>query len=139
MRNFLYADRLTDGVGQGDHVAADLGNRVREARVANGFGLRELAKRVAISPTHLSDIENDRRVPSEGLLRALAETLHLDFDDLMVMAGKVYSATEQYVRQVPEAVTLFRKVSEHNLSPEELRTLEAQAERLARRRRTKKT
>ena len=107
--------------------------------MAKGFGLRELAKRVAISPTHLSDVENNRRVPSEGLLRALAETLDLDFDGLMVMARKVYSTTEQYVRQVPEAVTLFRKVSEHNLSPDELRKLEAQAERLARRRNTKKT
>lgn len=107
--------------------------------MAAGFGLRELAKRLAISPTHLSDVENNRRAPSEELLRALAETLKLDFDDLMVMAGRVYSTTEQYVRQVPEAVTLFRKVSEHNLSAKELQMLEAQAERLARRRDTKKT
>ena len=113
-------------------MARTLGARIREARVAKDFGLRELAKKLDISPTHLSDIENSRRVPSEDLLKALAKHLNLDFDELMVLAGKVYSVTERYVAKVPQAVTLFRKVSEHKLSPEDLKKQEVQAERLAR-------
>ena len=115
-------------------MTADLGNRIRESRVARHLGLRELAKKVHISPTHLSDIENHRRAPSEDLLKLLAENLSLDFHDLMLLAGKVYSTTQQYVRQVPEAITLFRKVSEHRLSPAELQKLEEQADQLAKKR-----
>ena len=115
-------------------MASDLSDRIREARVAKKLGLRELAKKVNISPTHLSDIENRRRLPSEDLLRSLAENLGLEFHDLMLLAGKVHSTTQQYVRQVPEAITLFRKVSEHHLSPTELEKLEKQAERLAKKR-----
>ena len=55
----------------------------------------------------------------------------------MLLARKVYSATHQYVRQVPEAITLFRKVSEHQLSPAELRKLEERAEQLAKKRDSK--
>lgn len=119
-------------------MAKTLGGRLREARVANDFGLRELAKKLEISPTHLSDIENDRRLPSEELLKALAQHLKLEFDELMVLAGKVYSVTERYVEKVPQAVTLFRKVSEHKLSPDDLKKLEAKAEELAREKGPKK-
>ncbi len=112
---------------------ASLGARLHTARVeTTDYGLRELAKLLSISPTHLSDIENDRRVPSEELLRSLAKHLRLDFDDLMVQAGKVYEVTEKYVENVPQAVTLFRKVSESKLSPEELGKLEKKVEQLAR-------
>ena len=52
----------------------------------------------------------------------------------MLLAGKVYSTTQQYVRQVPQAITLFRKVSEHQLSAEDLQKLEEQAEQLAKQR-----
>ena len=114
--------------------AAELGRTIRDTRVKQGLSLRELAKRLQISPTHLSDVENDRRDPSEELLRALASNLELDFDHLMVMVGRVYSVTEKYVQRVPEAVSLFRKVSEQELSASELRELERHAERIARER-----
>ena len=112
-------------------MATDLSTRIREARVGLGLGLRKLARMLDISPTHLSDIENNRRIPSEDLLKKLAENLQLDFDELMVQIGKVYNVTEKYVQKVPQAVTLFRKVSEHNLSPADLKKLEARAEQLA--------
>ena len=129
----MYADMLTPA-GGGSSRETQLGRTIRDARVDNRLSLRELAKRLGISPTHLSDVENDRRVPSEALLKALAGNLGLDFDQLMVMIGRVYSVTEEYVRQVPEAVSLFRKVSERRLTADELKALERQAERLARNR-----
>ena len=112
-------------------MSTKLSARIREARVEKKLGLRQLAKILDISSTHLSDIENSRRVPSEDLLKKLAKNLNLDFDELMVQIGKVYNVTEQYVREVPQAVRLFRKVSEHHLSPKALEKLEKQAERLA--------
>lgn len=111
-------------------MAKTLGATLRQQRVDAGLGLRQLAKELDISPTHLSDIENDRRDPSEKVLKALATRLELDFDALMVQAGKVYNVTDRYVASQPEAVSLFRRVSELDLNAEELRQLEKSAQRL---------
>ena len=68
--------------------AQSLGNAIREGRVAKDMTLRELARELRISPSYLSDIENDRRVPAEDILRRIAELLNLSFDDLMALAGR---------------------------------------------------
>lgn len=112
-------------------MAKTLGEALRHARVERAnLGLRQLAKALDISPTHLSDIENDRRVPSEKVLREIAAELKLDFDALMVQAGRVYDVTERYVAKQPEAVSLFRRVSELGLNANELQQLEKSAKRL---------
>ena len=46
-----------------------LGEQVRRAR--GPLGLRELARRIGITPSYLSDIEHDRRRPSEATWKAL--------------------------------------------------------------------
>ena len=43
----------------------------------------------AISPQYLNDIEHDRRnPPSENIVRQLADTLDLDLDYLLFLAGR---------------------------------------------------
>jgi len=55
---------------------ADLfGKRVRAARKAPGFTLREVAERAHIHLNHLSQIERGRRRPSFELIFILAHTL----------------------------------------------------------------
>lgn len=65
-----------------------LSDIIREARIEKRLRLRELAKAAGIAASYLSDIENDRRIPSVDVLRKLAEVLTLDFDELMAQAGK---------------------------------------------------
>ncbi len=48
---------------------------IRTARLAADFSLRDLTKRVSVTPSYLSDIENDRRVPSQEVLSAIAAVL----------------------------------------------------------------
>jgi len=91
--------------------------------------LRELARRLQIAPSYLSDIENDRRIPSEELLRPMAHQLDLSFDELMAMAGRLGEAAEQYVRRHPAAGVLLRKISETGLSDQELRRMIEDVER----------
>ena len=98
-----------------------LGDVVRDARLAKGWSLRDLAAKVGKTPSYLSDIENDRRVPAEYVLRALGGLLGLNFDDLMARAGRFGADVERYVRQTPAAGVLFRKVSEKKLSADKLR------------------
>ena|SRR5438128_11651327 len=59
-----------------------LGTRLRELREKNGTSLRNLAARVHITPPYLSDIELDRRHPSDRVLGDLARALHTPVDDL---------------------------------------------------------
>src|SRR5262249_41275715 len=107
-----------------------LGDVIREARVRAKRGLRELARELDITPSYLSDIENDRRVPAEDVLRRIAVLLKLDFDELMALAGRFGERAERYLKRHPEAGKLFRKISEKNLEESDLRKLSDKADEL---------
>ena len=62
-----------------------LGQRIRELREELDLSLRELAKKVegqAASATHLSDIEQGHRFPSDQLLAKIAKALNTTVDHL---------------------------------------------------------
>ena len=67
----LTAD-FQDGVGQ----------RLRSERERLGLSLRELARRLEISPSALSQIETGRSRPSVGTLYAIVSELELSLDEL---------------------------------------------------------
>jgi transcriptional regulator with XRE-family HTH domain len=100
-----------------------LGDVVRERRAAEDMRLRELARRLDVTPSYVSDIENDRRVPSEEVLRRIADELQLDFDDLVARAGRIGIEAERYLRYTPVATTLFRRISEEKLTEDEIQRL----------------
>jgi transcriptional regulator with XRE-family HTH domain len=67
----LTAD-FQDGVGQ----------RLRSERERHGLSLRELARRLEISPSALSQIETGRSRPSVGTLYAIVSELEMSLDEL---------------------------------------------------------
>jgi transcriptional regulator with XRE-family HTH domain len=67
----LTAD-FQDGVGQ----------RLRSERERHGVSLRELARRLEISPSALSQIETGRSRPSVGTLYAIVSELDMSLDEL---------------------------------------------------------
>lgn len=103
-----------------------LGEWLRQSRSAKSISLRGLAERLQVTPSYLSDIENDRRVPAEDVLRRMAGLLELDFEDMMVRAGRFGEDAERYLRKQPEAVRLFRRISEVGLTADQLRKLQEQ-------------
>jgi transcriptional regulator with XRE-family HTH domain len=107
-----------------------LGEVLRDARVKADLTLRDLAKKLSISPSYISDIENDRRVPAEEVLRQLAGELKLKFDDLMAMAGRVGDQAERYLKTHPAAGTLFRRISDKRLPDEDLQKLLQSVDRM---------
>jgi len=107
-----------------------LGEIIRDARVEAKRGLRDLARELDITPSYLSDIENDRRVPADDVMRRIATLLNLDFDELMAVAGRFGEDAERYLRRNPEAGKLFRKISEQNLSESDVRKLSQTADEL---------
>jgi transcriptional regulator with XRE-family HTH domain len=58
---------------------------IREARVAKGMAVAELAMRVGCSPKHIENIEASREragrvsVPSIGLMHAIGDVLGVEF------------------------------------------------------------
>src|SRR5260370_7882776 len=63
-------------------IEISVGERLRELRDKADLSLRELAKRIGISPPFLSDIELGRRFPSEEILGKLARALNVSLADL---------------------------------------------------------
>lgn len=53
----------------------NLGTRVREARILRGISLRKLAKKVGVSASFISQVEQDKCQPSLDTLRRIADAL----------------------------------------------------------------
>ncbi len=106
-----------------DQQSETLGEKIRRARISNGFGLRELARQVDKAPSYLSDIEHDRRIPSEAVLRDVCKILSLDIDEMLSLAGRYGEETERYLKQNPAAGSLFRRVSKSRLNDAQLQEL----------------
>jgi transcriptional regulator with XRE-family HTH domain len=114
-----------------------LGEIIRGARIAKEKSLREVSKLLDITPSYLSDIENDRRIPSEDVLRSIVNLLGLDFDHCMALAGRFGENADRYIKKQPVAGVLFRFLSEKNLQEDELRDLLRQAEQMDKKRDSK--
>jgi transcriptional regulator with XRE-family HTH domain len=61
-----------------------IGRRLREARMARGISLRELARRVGVSPSFVSQVERGKANPSVGTLYAFVTKLGASLDELTV-------------------------------------------------------
>jgi transcriptional regulator with XRE-family HTH domain len=107
-----------------------LGQQVRDARVAAGLSLRALARQLEVAPSYMNDIENDRRVPSEAVLRRMASELGLDADLLLATAGRVGEGAREYIKEQPAAGVLFRRLSDARLDERGLKKLLEEAEKM---------
>ena len=59
------------------------GALVRREREAKEIGLREMAKKIGVSPTYLSKVERDEfPPPAEDKVRKIAEIIGRDADEL---------------------------------------------------------
>lgn len=69
--------------GAGEPEYADVGGRLRRARLARGMSLRRLAEVVGVSPSLVSQVETGRAKPSVNTLYALATELGVSLDSLL--------------------------------------------------------
>jgi transcriptional regulator with XRE-family HTH domain/mannose-6-phosphate isomerase-like protein (cupin superfamily) len=60
-----------------------IGQQLREARVAVGLSVREMARRVDVSASFISQLELGKTMPSVGTLYSIASELGVSLDDLM--------------------------------------------------------
>jgi transcriptional regulator with XRE-family HTH domain len=68
-------------------AASSLGPRLREIRLRHGVGLRELARRLDLSPSAISGFENGKMQPSVRTLYAFASEFQVTVDEVLFDRG----------------------------------------------------
>src|SRR5213592_1402293 len=63
--------------------ASELGPRLRAIRLARGVGLRELARKLDLSPSSISQIETGKTQPSVRTLYAFASEFGVTVDEVL--------------------------------------------------------
>lgn len=98
-----------------------MGTEIQRLRTEAGVTLRGFAEKVEISAAFLSDIERDRRRPSEEVLKRIARHLPgTTFEQLDKLNTKLEADLQRMVAESPEARQLLRTVFESDRNPREL-------------------
>jgi transcriptional regulator with XRE-family HTH domain len=103
---------------------AAVGQRLRDERQRQRIGLRELARRVGVSASLISQIELGRATPSVGTLYAIVNELDMSLDELFFRASgssgrppRERDATEPSPDDAPTAAAAVRPVAEPAAAP----------------------
>ena len=66
---------------------------IRESRIKQGFGQRELAVKVGVAPSYLNDIEKEKRsAPKSIVIKKIAKLLKIDINTLNDLACLLYTS-----------------------------------------------
>jgi HTH-type transcriptional regulator, competence development regulator len=105
------------------------GQLLREKRVEKGFSLRKFAALVGVSPTYISQVEQDNNdPPTTDRIKKMAELLEEDADEWIALAGRVADDLPDIVREAPTIMPdLLRSL--RGLRPDQLEKLRDTAER----------
>ena len=103
------------------------GEYLANKRKEREMSLRMLAKELDVSPTYLSDVENDRRnALSYEKLQKVIEILKLDEEEqrkLYDLAGKskdtIPADVEEFVKENLQVITLLRDMKRNNKEGDE--------------------
>jgi HTH-type transcriptional regulator, competence development regulator len=107
----------------------NFGRLVRQERKAREIGLREMAKKIGVSPTYLSKIERgDFDPPAEDKVRKIAEIIGRDPDELLALAGRVASDLTDIILQRPREMADFLRAAK-GLTAEGMAGLARRAEK----------
>ena len=102
---------------------------VRREREAKEIGLREMAKMIGVSPTYLSKVERDEfSPPAEDKVKAIAEIIKCDTDELLARAGRVSSDLSDIIKRHPRELAALLRTTK-SLTADDMAKLARQAQR----------
>ena len=109
---------------------ATFGQALREKRLAKKFSLRKFAELVGVSPTYLSQVEQENvDPPTAERVQRMAELLGENADEWIALAGRVPEDVPGLIHQQPTKMPrLLREAS--GLSPKQLQELMDQLRRI---------
>jgi transcriptional regulator with XRE-family HTH domain len=98
-----------------------LGQRIRELREEKDLSLRELAKKIQVTPAFLSDIELGRRNPSEKNLQNIARVLDTPLEELRSYDTRFpVEDLKRLANLDPRYGFAFRKLIDKKIKPQDL-------------------
>lgn len=104
---------MLGGMDEDAPLPATLGELIRRQRELAALPMRQLAAMVGISNPYLSQIERNLRAPSDRVLNAIAEQLHLSADTLAAQVaptdGAAESAVLRAIREDPDLTNPQRR------------------------------
>jgi transcriptional regulator with XRE-family HTH domain len=82
------------------------GEIIRNLRLEKGLSLKDLGEQVNVNYVYLSRLERGMEIPSETLIRTLAENLDYkgSLDELVASFGKVPTSIKQLILDDPSSV-----------------------------------
>lgn len=110
------------------------GKMLREKRIAKGYSLRKFAEMANISPTYLSQVEQDKveRPPTVERVRKMAELLGENTTQWIAMAGRLpdnmAADMADIIKREPEAMPALLRAAK-GLTAQQLRELAEQLEK----------
>lgn len=103
--------------------ARHLGEEIRRLRLQAGYTLRGLAADLDVSAAHMSDIEHNRRRPSEKLLHKITEKLRktgVTYASLEKLLSGIDAETREWAASTPGTRALLRRLLEADMDPQEI-------------------
>jgi transcriptional regulator with XRE-family HTH domain len=91
-----------------------IGEYIKQLRTEQGLGLRGLATKAGIDSGALSRIENGKRTPELGTLRAIATALGVPATDMLAMGGHLTS--DDLPSIIPYLHTRYGQLPEETLT-----------------------
>lgn len=103
------------------------GATLREKRLAKGYSLRKFAGLIKVSPTYLSQVEQDvADPPTAERARKIAELLGENPDEMIALAGRLPEDIPDLIRNQPQELPDLLRAA-HGLTAEDLHRLKEQA------------
>ena len=105
------------------------GPYIRELRIKNGLGQRELANKIGIAASYLNDIEKEKRTaPKQIVIKKLSILLKENIDYLNDLAGiskgDIAPDIGEFIENNPKIVSLLRSIKENNLNEIQIEKIE---------------
>jgi L-glutamine-phosphate cytidylyltransferase len=105
------------------------GSYIRELRIENGLGQRELADKIGIAASYLNDIEKEKRTaPKQIVIKKLSTLLKANINYLNDLAGiskgNVAPDIGQFIGNNPRIVSLIRSIKDNNLKDDQIKKIE---------------
>ena len=112
-----------------DQLKKNFGPYIRELRIKNGIGQRQLANKVGIAASYLNDIEKEKRTaPKQIVIKKLSTIMKVDINYLNDLAGiskgNIAPDIGEFIQRNPGIVSLIRSIKDSNLSVSQIEKIE---------------
>jgi HTH-type transcriptional regulator, competence development regulator len=109
------------------------GQALRALRMEKNVTLRDMARRLDLTPTYLSQVEQDKfSPPTEDRIKQMGQILDLpqeQVDQLVAMAGRVPQDLHDVLDEHPHEMASFLRTA-RGLTADDIRQLTEEAEKL---------